>query len=198
MTTLYLGLRPPPNFDGIHYPVIQIIPLHPELPRVSPFTHLIFTSRTAVELFPLEPGNLRILSVGRATTAAIEQRGWHTALTAIDECAEGIIELLDQEDLANANILWPHSKRSRSLIADTLKKRGIRYHDAALYDTVANQPGPPPNLNEIDTIIFTSPSTVDGFLAIYGCFPEGKQLETIGPITRSHLASRDSELQNPS
>ena len=47
------------------------------------------------------------------------------------------------------------------------------------------------NLLEFDEIFFTSPSTVDGFLNIFGAFPKnGPRLVSIGPITKAYLEKK--------
>jgi uroporphyrinogen III methyltransferase/synthase len=52
------------------------------------------------------------------------------------------------------------------------------------------------NLDDVDKIIFTSPSTVDNFVRLYGGIPKGKILETRGVVTEKRLEERKEERGN--
>lgn len=43
------------------------------------------------------------------------------------------------------------------------------------------------NLNHFKRIVFTSPSTIDNFIKLYGKLPENTEFITRGPITQKHL-----------
>ena len=43
------------------------------------------------------------------------------------------------------------------------------------------------DLSQVDTIVFSSPSTIDNFIRLYGKLPTDKQLLTLGRITERHL-----------
>ena len=49
-----------------------------------------------------------------------------------------------------------------------------------LYDTISHRPGEPPPFEEIDIVILTSPSTIKGFLDIYGKSPRDKEIVAQG------------------
>jgi uroporphyrinogen III methyltransferase/synthase len=51
------------------------------------------------------------------------------------------------------------------------------------------------NLDKIDKIIFTSPSTVDNFVKLYGGIPNEKILETRGVVTEKRLKDVKMNLQ---
>ncbi len=174
--TLNLGLDPRPN--TIHYPIIHTTPRQIEIP---PYTHLIFTSKTAVYYFPQEPIGT-IIAVGQATAAAC-----NATHIAQNECAEGIIDILETLDLAEAHILWPHSALSRPLITDYLQKKGVRFDAPILYDTYPHRPYAPPPLDPFDEILFTSPSTVSAFKSLFGLFPDHCRLTPMGDQTAAAL-----------
>lgn len=190
MKVLYLGTDPSHfQTDGVlmHYPVIKIVPrpfqeiklFFDDLPL---YTHLIFTSKNAVEIFfnygYLLPPSLIVIAVGKVTAQYVK-----ADFVAQDETQEGIIDILKQCDLKNAYIFYPRSSLSRPALVDFFKEHNIRYATCDLYDTLAQKLEPVPDLSEIDEIVFTSPSTVDAFLQIYGSLPQNKKLTTIGPIT---------------
>lgn len=195
---LFLGLETPPD-DSFHkwlpFPIIQTAarPFHELqglLEKLPLATHLIFGSKHAVEYFskltnhPFE--NKVCIAVGPATAQKLRQLGARTILIAKKIQTEGIIDLLSQLDLSEAFICWPHSALSRPLLKDTLHAWNIPFFDCILYDTLPHKPGELPE--QFDSLYFTSSSTVEAFLQLYGEFPPGKKLIGIGEITRLTLA----------
>ena len=94
----------------------------------------------------------------------------------------------------------PHSKRARPALSDYFKQHHIPFFALDLYDTIFQKLEPVPNLDDFDEILFTSPSTVEGFLRIYGQLPIHKKLTSIGPITdrqiKKEIVQRPVEERN--
>jgi uroporphyrinogen-III synthase len=205
--TLYLGLEVPAHHkasETTHYPIIRILPRPAEDATIKDafthfdlYTHVIFTSKSAVSIFCilLETFRLdktkmiqkKVIAVGRQTAARLRENGLNADLIATEETAEGIVNMLNPSQLSNAHLFLPQSALSRSLITDWLKKHHLTFTACPLYDTVANLIDPLPDLTLFDTIVFTSPSTIDAFIQGYGSLPQGKKLDCIGPITQRHL-----------
>jgi len=201
-TVLYLGLRPPLDLrlsNVLHYPVIRIEPrccsmvrkAYSQLPKV---THLIFTSRTAVTIFfkhltsmKYSLDNKTFLAIGPSTARVIQEQGSFAVSIAPQHTAEGIVDVLKNSSLDDAVLFWPHSSKARRVIPNHLQERGVCFIECDLYDAVLQQPQPIPDISSIEEIIFTSPSTIDGFLAAFGDLPSDKKLTCIGPITRNKL-----------
>lgn len=180
MRTLYLGLRP--KLGTYHYPVIRTEAcgsIEPALVQWPHFTHLIFTSQTAVHYWP-GPWDKEIIAIGPATATALAEKGLQS-LVASEATQEGVITLLRSID---GYFLIPRSRRARSALTDDLRTRNVPFLALDLYDTICQRPEPVPNLDDFDEIVFTSPSTVEGFLKIYGALPKGKRIIAIGPITQ--------------
>ena len=207
---LYLGLDPThyaTNGQIIHWPIIQIVPrplsdpaIHEALSNFELYSHVIVTSKSTV---PILLGYLSQLSIDRQTwiqktTLAVGQmtakylKGCGIIPTRIaqEETAEGMIEELKELPLNQAHIFWPHSGKARPVIKDFLVAQGIQHTTCVLYDPKPQIPETLPNLEEFNEIIFTSPSTVEAFLEIFGVFPSHIQLVTIGPITTDFLNSK--------
>jgi len=182
-TLLYLGLEKPELNDTeinlIHYPIIQIIPKPPHecflsFSKLPQFTHFIFTSKTSVSIFfkylaifsyfLADLREKQFIAVGQATAKSIKTYGIEKVLIAQNETAEGIVDLLKTMDLKNCYIFWPHSALSRDVIHTFLSKKRLKFEACVLYDTAPFLPKPLPDLNEVDEIVFTSPSTVSAFL----------------------------------
>lgn len=176
---LYLGLRP--KEGTYHYPVIRTercTSIKPALNRWSQFTHVIFTSQTSVEYWP-GPWDKESIAIGDATASALRQNGL-SPLVARKATQEGVMELVSE---LKGVFFLPHSKRARPNLVRFLQEKGIPHFAFELYDTHFQQLEPVPNLKDFDEIVFTSPSTVEGFLRIYGTLPKNKKLRAIGPIT---------------
>lgn len=186
----------------IHCPLIEIIPrtfsedvIHRLTNELPEYTHLIFTSKSAVEIFLKMIPTIQcikdkyVISVGKATAYALQRKMVSVDVIAEDESSEGVISSLEAENLGNAHILWPHSSLSRRVIPEYLDSRKINYREWILYDTKSRKLESLPILCDINEVIFTSPSTIDAFIEIFGSLPSDKTLTCIGPVTKNHLAS---------
>jgi len=194
---LYLGLEVPLHLylDKIyHYPVIRIIPRQAVV-DLEKYTHILLTSKTAVRLLPILLKDKIYIVVGKSTASVLREQGIEAHLIASEESSEGIIKELDKISLQNAHLFWPHSALSRPLINHYLTSKGVSFEECVLYDTLCQRLHPVPDLNDFDEILFTSPSTVQGFLEIYGSLPTDKKLTAIGNVTAD--AIKKSSVQKP-
>jgi uroporphyrinogen-III synthase len=210
-TILYLGTDPEHFLENrkdcklIHYPVIRIVPrkigeeieqAYRELPD---YTHILFTSKNAVHvffehLFLLKYDKLQLyhktfIAIGSATAHALKSHLRSPDLTAQHETQEGLIALLKQWRLESAYILLPRSSLSRPLLSAFLEREKVRYRAFNIYDTEVQKLNPIPDLNLVDEIVFTSPSTVRGFMYVFGNLPKDKHLCALGPITEKVLSN---------
>jgi uroporphyrinogen-III synthase len=207
MRVLYLGSDPkefPCEGELIHCPLIKIVPRNPHSPQIKSafddlpsYTHILFTSKHAVRVFLddlLQLGGTRenlkdkkLIAIGKVTEKTLQQEGLQAALTAEEETQEGIIQSLRPFNLQDAYFFLPRSSLSRPLLTHFLREREIRYQACDIYDTLPQKPDPLPNIEEVDEIVFTSPSTVNAFLQIFSKIPEEKKLTVSGPITEHAL-----------
>lgn len=211
---LYLGSDPhhyaKKGDNVVHCPLINIVPKEWSLPEIaiafadfSEYTHLIFTSKHAVDIFFMltekHAVDLGLLSskeriaVGSVTAAALEKQGFKATRIAREETQEGLIEILSPLDLEEAYLFLPRSSLSRPLLSRFLQERDIRHQTCDIYDTLPQRPDPLPDLHHFDEIIFTSPSTVNAFFQLFAKIPFGKRIGVKGPITQSALLSHLTE-----
>lgn len=186
MRKLYLGLKAP--LGTYHYPVIRTQTFgqcKAALHLWSKFTHIIVTSQTTVTYWP-GPWDKQIIAIGPATASFFQQ-----PLMPIEFTQEGLIELISQ---IPGYFFYPHSRNARPNLVEFMQKNKIPFFDLAIYETVFQKLEPVPDLVQFDEIIFTSPSTVQGFLNIYGALPKDKKLSCIGPVTEKFLAQSQSFL----
>jgi hydroxymethylbilane synthase len=197
---LYLGIRLPTHMkNAFHYPILKIIPRQPDeaFQDLASYTHLIFTSQTSVEIFfqclpsygfhPYDMQKKSIIVIGKKTAEALQKEGIIFDYLAEEETSEGIVTILTQIPLKEAYIFWPHSALSRSVITEYFRSQHLKWRECILYTSVPHLPGPLPDLEEFEEIIFTSPSTVEAFLKFFGPIPSNKMITAIGTITLKRL-----------
>lgn len=204
---LYLGLDPS-HYAGrgevIHWPIIQIVPrplsdptICTALKNFDHYSHIIVTSKSTVAILRDYLPRLDVdmqkwtqkmtLAVGKVTAEHLKACGIIAYRVAQEETAEGIIQELQQLPLQHAHVFWPHSSQARPAIKEFLMTQDISHTTCILYDPKPQIPGTLPDLEVFDEIIFTSPSTAEAFLNIFGAVPSHIQVTTIGPITASFL-----------
>ena len=204
-TTLYLGTNPthfPREGHLIHYPVIKIVPralvdLQDAYANLGTYTHLIFTSKNTVQVFFAHlkelgqpfPREKQVIAIGDVTAFHLEQQGVRVHHVAQEETQEGLIAYLQEQDLEAAHLFLPRSSRARAVLTQFLQENKVRHTICDLYDTHAQRLDPVPDLSLVHEIVFTSPSTVEAFKAIYGRLPRDKKLIAIGPVTEKALRS---------
>lgn len=190
---LYLGLDPrgwKTDLPILHYPVIRIEPRKAvKPPDWNEVSHLLFTSKSAVAHWEHFEGKTA-LAIGEATAEELKKRGVSCFLAPF-ATQEGMIELLKTLDLQDAYLFWPRSSKARDVLELYLQTLNVRFQIVDLYDTHYQKLEPVPSLDQVEEIIFTSPSTVDGFLQIFGSLPKNKKLTPIGPITAKKIQSAE-------
>ena len=204
---LYFGTNPSRYATKrtlFHCPLIAIHPRPPEdleikkgLRQFDSYTHLLFTSQNSVKLLHSylphygwqisDWRKKKTLAIGNTTAEALKACSIHADFLPDQASSEGILELFDQIDLRNAFLFWPHSALSRPLIERHLTQKNIRFCASIFYATLPIQHGCLPALEHFQELIFSSPSTIDAFLQLYGPLPKEKILTSIGPITELHL-----------
>ena len=208
--TLYTGLVCP-NPDYIHTPLIEIEPVDFTLPPVEHFDYLLFTSRYAVKavahssLFTLLPpkgrsvarnhSSLKIVSIGPTTTQALKEAGVVEVEQTEQDDSYGVIDYFSRQ--TRGRVLIPRSNLALDIIPDGLRSLGFTVQTLTVYNNVYPRHVRRVNIDNIQRVVFTSPSTIDNFIKTYGCLPPHIEYVTRGSITEQHLKSRQNEkIQN--
>lgn len=87
----------------------------------------------------------------------------------------------------NRLVFYPHSSLSPEDIPLALQELGFDVLSAIVYNNELPTNPRRVNLNHFKRIVFTSPSTIDNFIKLYGKLPENTEFITRGPITQAHL-----------
>lgn len=221
---LYLGLEISKKWlqvnqevEIIHSPIIEIeerslkdSEIICSFTQFHKYTHIILTSKVAVRLFfkaihhfklkKQELDEKQIIVVGKATAEAVINCGARVTHCAADETSEGIVELLKALNLTGTYFIWPCSVLSRQIIPNFLKQNKIPFCPVALYTTIprSSKAHLSKEVQEADEIVFTSPSTVDAFVALFKEIPWNKKITAIGPVTEARLQKvKEDQLSCP-
>ena len=163
--------------------------------------YVVFTSQhsisSTIECIPElleEQENYIFISIGDTTTEALHNAGIKDVIQVEKDNRFGIIKWFEKEkekyDEANAryeDIIYPHSSLSPEDIPLALQELGFSVKSFVAYKNVMPEHPRLVNLNHFKRIVFTSPSTIDNFIDLYGKLPENTEFITRGPITQKHL-----------
>jgi uroporphyrinogen III methyltransferase/synthase len=194
--------------DVIEFPTIEIVPpkswaeLDLALDKLSTYDWIVFTSVNGVGYFVkrlFDRGmdvrdlkGLKILAIGPKTADAVRALGVRVDFVPKEYRAESIIEGM-KDSVAGKKILIPRAKVAREILPDEMRRLGAEVTIAECYETIR-----PESRKEevramfdgkrIDAVTFTSSSTVENFVSMWGGGEAVKMLDgvavaSIGPIT---------------
>jgi uroporphyrinogen-III synthase len=163
------------------------------LEALSRTAWVAFASRNGVRFFDAIlaarhvalPERSRLAALGTGTAEEIGRRFRPPDLIATVSTAEGLAaSLLRTAHPHEGEILLPSAHRGRRVLAQMLRDAGFRVRRLTVYRTrvARSEDGPVSLPDHIDFVLFTSPSTVRGFLACAG-WPAGAEVVSIGPVT---------------
>ena len=191
MPTLYTGLTSP-DANYIHTPLIEIVPVDDEtqlrraIADIDSYDYVLFTSRYAAKYVgALSVVHTRIVSIGRTTTKALHQIGVEEVYEVEEDNSYGVISWFSSQ--SRGRVLIPRSNLALPIIPEGLRQLGFEVDCITAYNNRMPEHPKKVNLDEIDRIVFTSPSTIDNFIRLYGALPEKNELVTRGPITEQYL-----------
>ena len=191
MPTLYTGLTSP-DADYIHTPLIEIVPVDDDtqlrrtIADIDSYDYVLFTSRYAAKYVgALSVKHTRVISIGRTTTKALHEIGVKEVSEVEEDNSYSVISWFSSQ--SRGRVLIPRSNLALPIIPEGLRQLGFEVDCVTAYINRMPEHPKKVNLDEIDRIVFTSPSTIDNFIRLYGALPEKKELVTRGPITEQHL-----------
>jgi uroporphyrinogen-III synthase len=192
--------------EAIELPAIDIIPdPYPERTQqaadeLQAYDWVIFTSTNGVDVF-LEKlrqsgydarhfGSAKIAAIGNATAERLRRSFVEPDLVPDEFVAEAVLEGMRASNLDGARVLIPRAEVARSLLPDGLRESGAEVDVVPVYRTIPGTPDPRVidriESGEIDTITFTSSSTVTNLIGMFDGDVSrlgSAQIACIGPIT---------------
>ncbi|WP_354699562.1 Siroheme synthase [Paraconexibacter sp. AEG42_29] len=177
---------------AIEAPAIRIEPLEAEVPDLTTYDLVAFTSPNAVDRFFALVRDARVLAgptvaaIGPGTARALRAHGIAADVVPPRSIAESLVDALAEVPVTRA--LIPRAEEARDVLPDALAARGAEVTVLPLYRTVAE----PLDDTARDAALgaryatFTSASSVRFFHAAAGTL-EGPRIVSIGPATSAAL-----------
>lgn len=180
----------------------------------SSISYILFTSQYAVKGFmrvikdtnyeEYTNNELKVISIGKTTTEALHKAGFKDVIQVDKDNRYGVIEwfkkerpkFLEQHPIEIEYgeeyeeipaVLYPCSSLSPDDIPEALFALRYNVTKWTVYNNELPKNPRRVNLNHFKRIVFTSPSTIDNFIKLYGKLPENTEFITRGPITQEHL-----------
>lgn len=196
--------------DPILFPTIRIndlddyVCLDDSIRRISSFDWILFTSVNGVQRFfkrflsihedVRKLSGPKIGAIGPVTAAEVRKYYLKVDLTAQEFVAEGLLSILSENDIRGKRFLIPRAEKAREILPQGLENLGGVVETVPVYRT--SVPSAPEveiikrklQNNEIDSVTFTSSSTVSHFVEMMGSdniqsLMEDVVVASIGPVT---------------
>lgn len=161
--------------------------------KLSSYDHIILTSVNGVNIFfdyiienkiDLREIKAKFSVVGKATKKALNERGIQAFIMGREFVGEGLFKELEPHLVKDEKVLLPCSSESRSYLKDEIEKLGLTVDRIHTYNTVCGSVKNEKAFEEVDFILYTSPSTVNNMISLFGVHKlEEKYNIAIGPQT---------------
>jgi len=184
-------------------PIAKNVQLQDYLSRLDTYDWIIFTSGVTVETFfsflnqKPDLKQSKIAVIGKKTKELLEQKGISVDFVPSDYVSESFSAEFLPRINPGSRVFLPKGSLARDYIAQALRNAGAVVDEVVIYETYM----PEENRlklarmlkeNELDILLFTSPSTVDHLMEVVNEFGLHEQLKScvigcIGPSTEKKL-----------
>lgn len=171
-----------------------------EFSKLQSYTWTVFTSVNGVQYFfelldrfqVAFPDTMKIAAVGIKTEQALQEYGRKADLIPDEFVGESLAEHLMRVLTKQDAVFMPRGQLARKKLYDELVQFGVRVSDVTIYETVRNDAikdtlNTMIQLEQIDVLTFTSPSTVRFFIELLEeqnrTYIKDAIICSIGPIT---------------
>ncbi len=170
-------------------------PLANAIAQIDCYDWIVFSSVNGVRAIGKQGCRARVATVGAATRAFAEERGFTVSVTPETYVAEALVEALGTQDLSGRRILIPSAAVTRDVVREELVKRGALVDVVEAYRNVL-PPEAAPMATEVfqapypDWVTFASSSAVDNLVALVspGVLRHSR-IASIGPVTSKTIRS---------
>lgn len=175
------------------------------LETLHTYDWIIFTSKVTVETLASLIGTEKLSSlpkiavIGKKTEDVLRAKGLKAEFFPSRFVAEAFVEEFLPCIQTGMKVFIPKGNLARDYISDSLKKAGAIVDEAIVYETYMpeesrDQLADMISRDQLDILMFTSPSTVDHLMVVVEEFHLEKHLEScligcIGPVTEHKLKS---------
>lgn len=177
--------------------------LRPYIEKLDSYDHIILTSVNGVnnffdflikEKYDIRNLKAKFSVIGKATRKALEKRGILSFIMAREFVGEGLFKVLKPHLNEGESVLIPCSSSSRAYLKEEIEALGLKVDKVHIYDTLCGEARNKKAFEEVDYILFTSPSTFTNMVALFGLDKiKEKKLIAIGPQTAKAIRESDAE-----
>lgn len=167
--------------------------IEPFIKGLDFYDYIILNSVNAIEFFfdeiierniDIRRISAKFPAIGEKTADALKKRGIVPYITAEKFTLEGLYEALENKIRKGEKALFPKSENGRDYLVDKFRERGLKADSFDLYRTVCGDRRGYEDLEGVDIIVFTSPSTFKNTVKMFGIEEvREKKIIAIGPIT---------------
>lgn len=171
--------------------------------KLSSYDHILLTSVNGVNHFfdylkeeKIDVRNIKakFSVIGKATRKALEEKGIVAFVMAREFVGEGLFKVLKPHLHSGEKVLIPCSSSSRTYLFDEIKNLELEVDRVHIYDTVCGTVRNTKAFEEVDYVLFTSPSTVNNMVDMVGIDQiKSKKVIAIGPQTAKALKEKELE-----
>ena len=177
--------------------------LKPYIDKLKDYDHILLTSVNGVnnffdylveENYDVRNIKAKFSVIGKATKKALMQRGIVPFIMAREFVGEGLFKVLAPHLNKGEKVLIPCSSSSRTYLMDEIRKLGLEVDRVHTYNTVAGILRNERAFDEVDYVLFTSPSTVNNMVDMISIERlKEKKLIAIGPQTAKAISNKGME-----
>ncbi|WP_234124143.1 uroporphyrinogen-III C-methyltransferase [Clostridium hydrogenum] len=177
--------------------------LKTHMESLSNYDYIVLTSVNAVEIlfdylrnqdYDIRKIKAEFAVIGNSTKNALKKRGIVPRIVSEKHDGYGLFEALKEKVKKDDTVFIPRSKNSREYLKVELEKICAKVEETFIYETVPGNVQDASIFDNVDTVIFTSPSTVKNMTSIVGMDKiKSKKVIAIGPITGSELEKIGAE-----
>lgn len=165
--------------------------------KIAEYQYIVFTSVNGVKMFfnylisrefDIRKIKASFAAIGEATAHEIKKYGIIPEIIAETFVAEGLFDKMKDYVKAGDRILLPRSKSARPYLKDALLNEGCLVDEVFTYDIEEGRLPGSESFEDVDVVVFTSPSTVKNLISMVGVEKiREKKCISIGPITMKEL-----------
>jgi uroporphyrinogen III methyltransferase/synthase len=191
--------------DVIELPSIAVEPVAFELPELSKYAWLVFTSVNGVDAFferglaavgldSRALGGVRVAAIGPGTSDALARCGIRADLVPERFVAESLVAAFPDPVSPGERVLIARAESARDVLPTGLTAGGYVVDVLGVYRTVPVEPDPADvarvRAGDVDLVTFTSSSTVNNFCDAVGPDAAPLRVVSIGPVTSATARER--------
>lgn len=171
------------------------------LEKISFYDYIVLTSVNAVETFfdyivdkqiDVRSIKAKFAVIGKETKKSLMRRGIIPFVMAREFYGESLFEALKPHLNKGDKVLMPCSSLSRDYLNEEISKVGAIVDRVHIYDNVCGEAKNPQAFDEVDVVLYTSPSTFNNMVDIVGLDKIKEKINiAIGPQTFKALKHKE-------